>query len=121
MDFLFLLPLALIALWTMAAGLMAILAWSHALLNRPFRWLPWANEAVYPWYMLHQSLTVLAAYWLVERNLGGPLESALVLLLTVLGCWAIFAMVRRIGWLRPLFGMKPAQREKLQLTMRPSW
>ncbi|MGO4780950.1 acyltransferase, partial [Lysobacter sp. 2RAB21] len=26
----------------------AILGWGHALLNRPFRWLPWATEAVYP-------------------------------------------------------------------------
>ena len=29
-------------------------------LNRPLRWLPWANEAVYPWYVLHQSLIVLS-------------------------------------------------------------
>ena len=87
--------------------LLAILGWSHALLNRPFRWLPWANEAVYPWYMLHQSLIVLAAYWLVDRKLGAALEATMVLLITVIGCWLIFAVVRRVGFLRPLFGMKP--------------
>ena len=31
----------------------------------------------------------------------------MVLLITVVGCWLIFAVVRRVGFLRPLFGMKP--------------
>jgi hypothetical protein len=40
-------------IWTLRnlyvwATLCAILGWSYALLNRPFRWLPWATEAVYP-------------------------------------------------------------------------
>jgi hypothetical protein len=92
-------------IWTM---LLAILGWSHAYLNRPFRWLPWANEAVYPWYMLHQSLIVLIAYWLVSLKLGPVLEPVLVLGGTVVGCWVLFAIIRRVAWLRPLFGMKPA-------------
>ena len=54
-------------IWT---ALCAILGWAHVLLNRPFRWLPWANEAVYPWYVLHQSLIVLCAYWLLPLQLG---------------------------------------------------
>jgi peptidoglycan/LPS O-acetylase OafA/YrhL len=91
--------------WTM---LLAILGWSHALLNRPFRWLSWSNEAVYPWYMLHQSLIILIAYWLVPLKLGGGLEAALVLAGTIAGCWIGFALIRRVRWLRPLFGLKPA-------------
>lgn len=91
-------------IWTM---LLAILGWSYAKLNRPFRWLPWANEAVYPWYMLHQSLIVLIAYWLVSLKLGPVLEPVLVLGGTVLGCWMLFAIIRRVAWLRPLFGLKP--------------
>ena len=87
--------------------LLAILGWSHALLNKPFRWLPWAREAVYPWYLLHQSLIVLFAYWLVPLKLGGALEASLVLAAAVAGCWIVFATVRRVSWLRPLFGLKP--------------
>ena len=89
--------------WSM---LLAILGWAHALLNRPFRWLPWANEAVYPWYMLHQSLIILSAYWLLPLRLGPVLEPLLVLAATIAGCWTVFALVRRVRWLRPLFGMK---------------
>ena len=98
--------------------LLAILGWAHALLNRPFKWLPWANEAVYPWYMLHQSLIVLIAYWVVSLKLGPVLEPIVVLAGTLAGCWAGFAVIRRVAWLRPLFGMKPKPRA-LAVTVDP--
>ncbi len=94
--------------WSM---LCAVLGWGHALLNRPFRWLPWANQAVYPWYVLHQSLIILLAYWLIPLKLGGALEALLVGVGTVLGCWLITSgLVARVGWLRTCFGMKQAER-----------
>jgi glucans biosynthesis protein C len=76
------------------------------LLNRPFRWLPWANASVFPWYVLHQSLIVLIAWWLLPLHLGAVSESLLVLGGTVLGCWAITTLVARVPWLRPCLGMK---------------
>lgn len=89
------------------AALLAILGWAHALLNRPFAWLPRANEAVYPWYMLHQSLIVLIAYWLVPLKLGGFWECLLVIAGTVGACWVLHeGVIRRIDLLRPLFGLK---------------
>jgi len=90
-------------IWTM---LLAILGWSHALLNRPFRWLPWANRSVYPWYILHQSLIVALAFWLVPMKLGPIVEGALILAGTVAGCWLGSAIVQRVPWLRPCFGLK---------------
>jgi peptidoglycan/LPS O-acetylase OafA/YrhL len=92
-------------------ALCAILGWGKALLDRPLRWLPWANEAVYPWYVLHQSLTVLCAYWLLPLGLGPVLEPLLVLAGTVAGCALLHAGIRRVRWLRPLFGMKARPRE----------
>ncbi len=90
------------------AALLAILGWAKVLLDRPFRWLPYASEAVYPWYILHQSLTVLLAYWLVPMALGPAVEPLLVVSGTVMGCVLLHEfVVRRIGWLRPLFGLKP--------------
>lgn len=100
------------------AALLAILGWSHALLNRPFAWLPRANEAVYPWYMLHQSLIVLIAYWLVPLKLGGFWEFLLVTGGTVAGCWVLHEFViRRVAALRPLFGLKPSR----GLAEPPAW
>ena len=94
--------------WT---ALLAIFGWSFHLLNRPFRWLPYATEAVYPWYILHQTITVIAGYQLAKFSLGPVVEPALVITITIVGCFAVHEFViRRVALLHPLFGMKTAAR-----------
>lgn len=91
--------------WT---ALLALLAWGAHGLNRPWPGLRYASEAVYPWYILHQSLIVLAAFWLIPFGLGPVREPLLVLALTIAGCGLLHELViRRVGWLRPLFGLPP--------------
>lgn len=90
--------------WT---ALLAIFGWGQVWLNRPFRWLPYCTEAVYPWYMLHQSVMIPLALWLMSMRLGPVLEPLFVVLGTVAGCLLLHEfVVRRIGWLRPCFGLK---------------
>jgi surface polysaccharide O-acyltransferase-like enzyme len=86
--------------------LLAILGWGHALLNRPFRWLPHAREAVFPWYILHQSFIVSIGFLLTPMQLGPVREPLLVIVGTIGGCLIVHEIVRRIPLLRPLFGMK---------------
>ena len=91
--------------------LLLALGWGHHLLNRSFRWLPYATEAVYPWYILHQSIIVVVGYNLARFSLGAVVEPALVLAATVGGCLLIHEFViRRTGWLRPLFGVNAVAR-----------
>ncbi|MEZ5442809.1 MAG: acyltransferase [Lysobacterales bacterium] len=86
--------------------LLLLLGWSYRLLNRPWRWLPAANRAVYPWYILHQTITVVAGYHLARMGLGPVWEPLLVLLATVLGCWLIYRwLILPVHWLRPCFGV----------------
>lgn len=88
------------------SAIAAVLGWGHRYLNRPFRWLPYAREAVFPWYILHQSVLLAMAYWLIPLKLGPVLEPTLVLLGTVGGCAALHeGVIRRTPWLRPLFGL----------------
>jgi hypothetical protein len=88
--------------------LATVLGWGHHLLNRPFRWLPYANEAIFPWYMLHQSIIVALVFWLAPLHLGPIVEPLLVIAGTVSGCaLAHEFLIRRNRWLRPLFGLKP--------------
>lgn len=95
-------------LWTAIA---AILGFAHRYLNRPWPWLGWANESVYPWYMLHQTLIIAGAVALAPLRLGPVLEPALLVAITVGGCWALTdGLIRRNRWLRPLFGLKPVGR-----------
>ncbi|MDR7152062.1 peptidoglycan/LPS O-acetylase OafA/YrhL [Hydrogenophaga palleronii] len=89
------------------ASLVAVLGWGHHALDRPWPWLAWANESVYPWYVLHQTLVIVLAVWLAPLALGPVVEPIVLLLGTVLGCWFLTdGLVRRVGWLRPLFGLK---------------
>ena len=92
-------------LWS---ALVAILGLAHRHLNRPWPWLGWANESVYPWYMLHQTLIIAGAVLLARWQLGPVAEPLLLLGFTVLGCWLLTdGLIRRQRWLRPLFGLKP--------------
>lgn len=86
--------------------IVTILGWGHHLLNRPMRWLPYATQAIFPWYILHQSITLVVGYNLSKLGLGPVLEPILVLALTVFGCLAGYEFViRRMPFLYPLFGV----------------
>jgi glucans biosynthesis protein C len=94
-------------LWT---TILCVLGWSHHKLNRPWRWLAWANEAVYPWYVLHQTVIIVLVFWLAPLQLPAGLEALLLVAGTLAGCWGLTALVRRSAWLRPLFGLKAGVR-----------
>jgi hypothetical protein len=104
-------------LWT---AICAVLGWGHAYLDRPFRWLPYAREAVYPWYVLHQSLLLFFAWRLMPLGLGPVAEPALILLGTIGGCALLHeCVIRRVRWLRPLFGLESAARPRPAATAPP--
>ena len=112
-------------LWLTVA---AILGHGHRHLNRPWPWLRWANESVYPWYVLHQTLIVAGVTVLAPLALGPVLEPALLVALTIVGCWLLTdGLIRRINWLRPLFGLKLRRAAKKQvasagsLPPEPGW
>lgn len=104
-------------------SLLAVLGWGYALLNKPFGWLAYANEAVYPWYMLHQTITVVAGYQLSRLALGPVLEPVLVVGITIAGCLLLHEFViRRVVWLRPLFGLKAVPASVPARALRtPDW
>ena len=90
--------------------LMAVFGWGYQYLNRPRKWLPYATEAVYPWYILHQTITIVLGYQLARLSLGPVIEPLLVLTGTIVGCWALHEFViRRTRLLRPLFGLSASR------------
>lgn len=91
--------------------ILALFAWAHYALNRPFRWLPYATAAVYPWYVLHQTIIVVAGVHFARLELGPVIEPLAVIGATVVGCLVLHELViRRSGLLRPLFGLAPRTR-----------
>lgn len=96
------------------SALLSMLGWGVHALGRPWPGLRYASEAVYPWYILHQSLIVLAAFWLIPLGLGPVWEPLLVLTITVAGCLLIHELlIRRTPWLRPLFGLPARTTDRL--------
>lgn len=64
------------------------------------------TEAIFPYYILHQTITVVAGYALSGLGLGVWTEFFLLVLMTAAGCVLGFELVRRIAVLRPVMGLK---------------
>lgn len=87
------------------AALVAVLGFAHRHWNRDHRWRATLSEAVFPVYLLHQTvIIVLAVGW---RPLGLPpvLEAAVLVLATLLAGAAFYAAARRWRGLRPWVGL----------------
>lgn len=63
------------------------------------------TEAVFPFYIIHQTATIIAAYGLAKYNLPIWIEFALVLFATVVACVAAWQLGRIVPVLRPVLGM----------------
>jgi glucans biosynthesis protein C len=63
--------------------------------------------AVFPVYILHQTVIVSVAYELRPAGIPAAIEGLLLVASTFAVCFAGYEIVRRIRWLRPLFGLKP--------------
>lgn len=96
------------AIWTLTAW-NAILAlcgfarqhWNH---DHPSR--AYLNQAVFPVYLVHQSLIIVFAYTVRPLHLPAALEGGVLILATLSVSFAVFEVVRRVGVLRPWFGLK---------------
>jgi hypothetical protein len=86
--------------------ILMILGYGSEYLNKPNKWLKYLNEAVYPYYILHQSILIVAAYWLSGFALGPVVEALIVIISTILGCGLGFEIIRRFKLMRILFGLK---------------
>jgi glucans biosynthesis protein C len=66
------------------------------------------TEAIFPFYIVHQTAIVLLAHFMKPLGLRPLVEGPLLVAATVAICLATFELVRRVGWMRPLFGLAPA-------------
>lgn len=78
--------------------------------SKPLRYL---TQAVFPLYILHQTVIVLLAHNLKPLRLAPALEGPLLIAATFAICLLAYEGIRRVGWLRPLFGLRrePATRQ----------
>ncbi len=90
--------------------ILALVGHARARLTRPSAWLRAANQAVYPFYILHQTVTVAAVYLLLPWSVTYWVKLPLVVAATFLVSWATYEVIRHTRWLRPFFGLRPQER-----------
>lgn len=95
----------------------AIFGFGHRYLNKPSKTLRYLSQAAYPVYIIHMIFLYLASYLIMPLNIPNYIQFILVVLLTGIGCFAFYELViRRIWFLRPLFGLKIVKVEKVDLS-----
>ena len=73
--------------------------------NRPSSTLSYLTAAIFPYYILHQTITLLVSYWFTVHEAPLVVEATTILVVTVLGCVLGYEVIRRVPMLRPLFGL----------------
>ena len=86
-------------------AIVAALGFAQLYLNRDGPARHYFTEAVFPVYILHQTLILLLAHSFAPLALNPVFEGGLLVGLTFALSLAGFEMVRRVRWLRPLFGL----------------
>jgi peptidoglycan/LPS O-acetylase OafA/YrhL len=94
--------------------------WILALLGFAYRWLRqgkltdsparrYLTAAIFPFYILHQTVIVVAGHTLTPLGLPAWAEGVILVGVTVAACCGGYEIVRRVAWLRPLFGLRTSQ------------
>lgn len=87
------------------SALVAILGFARRHLNHDHRWRGPLNEAVFPVYLLHQTLIIGLAVAFGPWALPPALEGPLLVLLTLSLALMAWRLLGQSGWLRPWFGL----------------
>jgi glucans biosynthesis protein C len=86
--------------------LVALMGYARRHLNVRNAALGHANEAVYPFYILHQTVIIAIAYHLIDWDAGVPLKFATITAGTLLVTAALYLVIRTHPVTRLLFGMR---------------
>jgi len=88
----------------------AVLGFGHKYLNKPGKILSYLSQAVYPVYIVHMIFLFLASSIFLPLNLPLALNLILIVVFTFIGCFVTYELIiRRVGFIRPLFGLKGKQ------------
>jgi hypothetical protein len=91
--------------------LMAILGFGSRYLNFNNRFLGYANEAVLPFYILHQTIILIIGFFVLQWSMGIAPKYFIIATTSFIAIMAIYELlVRRINVLRFLFGMRPQKK-----------
>ncbi len=92
------------------AAIVALIGIAERFWNRDAGVRPMLTEAVFPFYIIHQTIIVVVMFWLLGLSLPGWAEFAVLVAATTAGCWAFYLGGRAVPRFRPLIGLRQQQR-----------
>lgn len=99
---------ALVRVFNSWSWILTLFAYSAIYFNKPSKILSYANEAVYPFFILHQTVMMGLCYYLKDIEMGFFAKFSILSIGTFGISWIIYEFgIRRYPLIRPLFGMKP--------------
>ncbi|UTW58766.1 acyltransferase family protein [Kordiimonas sp. SCSIO 12603] len=100
-------PLTMFLLTVYAwSSIVALLGISRRWLNQSSRTLSYLTNAVFFYYIMHQTIIIIAGYMLTPYGLNPFIEFSLVLLLTLAGCGLGYEILRRLPVGALFFGIR---------------
>lgn len=70
------------------------------------------TEAIFPYYIVHQTIIIAAGYHLKQLGAGTTAEFIGIALATLVGCALTYEIARKVDWLRPVLGLKRRPRRE---------
>jgi hypothetical protein len=91
----------------------AVFGFGYKYLNHPSKTLNYLSQGAYPIYIIHMVFLYLGSWLIMPLNIPAILKFIMVVAFTGMGCFAFYDLIiRRISFLRPLFGLKVSKRNE---------
>ena len=96
-----------------------IFGFAYKYLNKPSKTLNYLSQAAYPIYILHMIFLYMGSFFIFPLEIPSILKFILIIAFTSIGCFVFYEFViRRINFLRPLFGLKKERENHLFLVTK---
>lgn len=87
-------------------AIVALVGFADRFWNRDHPWRATLTEAVFPFYIVHQTIIVVVGWYLLPLRLHPVAEFAILIGATVTGCWLFYRIGREIPVVRLLIGLR---------------
>jgi glucans biosynthesis protein C len=96
----------------MCGWIFAVFGFANRYLNHPGKALKYLTSAAYPVYISHMIFLYLGSSLFFPMEISALFKFILVVGFTFTGCFTTYEMIRKIRFLRPLFGLNIAKSNK---------
>lgn len=88
-----------------------VFGFANKYLNHPGKSLQYLSQAAYPIYIVHMVFLYLGSILILPLGIPTILKFILLVIFTLIGCFATYEVIKKIHYLRPLFGLKDAEKQ----------